>query len=213
MESERDNLFEIAITSSDKFFRNKDYDNAFKELRRASQFINHSIEQFEYLFKLKTINDKYADICIKDNRPDYEMFLIYYLVSFALEILRDLTAFPHLSPFYYRKSKNYSPFTEDDEENDIDLSLKHLKIFKFKKRLMNEFNNFLYNELPILYGIPIKYSGESLSKIMQTDNIEILDELRMFSENLKSKNIDYLPIKMHDFVSTLLKSYSEQKEL
>ena len=65
----------MAIALSDFLhFKNKDYDNAFKDISRATFFVNKPTEQFDYLWKLKIINEKYAEICITETTPKYDFF-------------------------------------------------------------------------------------------------------------------------------------------
>lgn len=213
MEPDKTNLYDLAIASSDSFYKNKDFDNAFKELTRARLFVNKPTEQPDYLKKLRIINEKYAEICINEPKPNYDYFLIYYLVAFALDIARDLTSFPHLSPFYYRKRTQYSLDCGDDDDDQLNLSLKKLNILKHKKVILHEFNNFIYNELPIFYGIPIKYSEDSVKRIIKspsTNRDEYFD-LMDFSEELTKKSIDIIPFEIHEFVSKLLKEFYDKE--
>ena len=209
IKSDRSKLFDMAIALSDLHFINKDYDNAFKDISRATFFVNKPTEQFDYLWKLKIINEKYAEICIKETTPKYDFFLIYYLVSFALEIARDLTAFPSLSPFYYRKKSQYSPDSGDDEDDYLNLSLRQLNILKHKKGILDEFNSFIYNELPIIYGIPLKYGEDTVRRIFDTmsTNYDEYFTLMRFSEELNKRSIDIIQYKTYEFVSKLLKEY------
>jgi hypothetical protein len=201
----RISLFEVAISLSDLYNRNKEFDCAFKTLNRASFFINCPTDQFEYLWKLKILNEKYADICFNEKNPKYDFYLNYYLIAFALDIARDLTAFPHLYPFYFRKKNQYSL---NDDEN-IDIALEQLHMIKYKNQIFLEYNNFIYNELLIIYGIPIKYSEDSIRKIFDnmTTNYEEFSELMEFSEKLKKKSLDIISYKTNEFVSGLLKRF------
>lgn len=213
METDRTKLFDMSIALSDSFYKKKDFENAFKELSRATLYVNKPTEQPDYLWKLRIIYEKQAEICINEPNPKYDFFIIYYLVAFALDIARDLTSFPHLHPFYYRKSIQYSPDYGDDEDDQLNLSLKHLKILKHKKNILHEYKNFTYNELPIIYGIPIKYSEDSVKRIfnsMSTNQDEYFG-LMSFSEELRGKSIDIIPLKTYDFVSKILKEYYDRE--
>lgn len=207
METERTKLFDMAIASSYAYYRNKDFEKAFVEIRRASLLINNPTEQGDYLGKLMTVNGHSALICIDEPKPKYDLVIIYFLTEFALDVARDLTSFPHLYPFYYRKKNQFSPDNGDDEDDWLNLSLKKLNILKHKKAILLEYKNFIYNELPIIYGIPIKYGEDSLSKILHSLNKDEFWDLMKFSEELTNKDISIIPYKCHDFVSKLLQEY------
>lgn len=211
IKADRTKIFDIAIALSDSYHKKKDFENAFKELRRASLFVNNPTEQADYLWKLRIINENSAIICFNEPKPKHDFFLIYYLVAFALDIARDLTFFPHLSPFFYRNKNQFSPDNGDDEDDDINMSLKQLNIIKYKKEIFREYNNFIYNELPIIYGIPLKYNEDSLSRILSSVNTDEFWSLINFSEELHNKSIDIIPYKTYDFVSTLLKEYYDKE--
>lgn len=202
---DRISLFEITIALSDAYYKIKDYEEAFKAINRASFFVNNPTDQFEYLWKLKIINEKSAEICFNENNPKYDFYLHYQLIAFALDIARDLTAFPHLYPYYFRKKNQY--ILDDDES--IDLALEQLNMLKYKKSIFTEYNNFIYNEFPIIYGIPIKYGEDSVRKILDNmaTNHEEFSALLEFSEKLKNKSLDIISYKTNEFVSGLLKRF------
>jgi hypothetical protein len=142
-----DDDFNLILQISDYYFKNKDFENAFREVARASLLINIPIEQGDYFSKLIMINDRRAEICIKEKEPNCDFYLVYSLTSFALNIARDLISFPHLSGFYYRKSSNYSPYCDsgfdnpdiiNDADDDMDISFKKLRIFKYRKTIIKE---------------------------------------------------------------------------
>lgn len=217
--TERTKLFDISVALSDSYVKNKDFENAFKELRRATIFVNRPTEQFEYLWKLRIIYEKSAEICFKEKKPHYEEYLIFSLESWALEIARDLVAFPHLSGFYYRKKIQASPYCDDgydsleispDEDSDMDISLKHLKIFKNRKEMFHEYLNFIYNDLPVIYGIPSKYNEESINRIFDAQELnseEWNDLIFIFPEKLNKQSITKLTFEINRFVTNLLKKY------
>lgn len=211
MEAKRTKLFNMAIASSDAYYKKRDFENAFIEIRRASLLVNNPKEQGDYLGKHIIINDKSANICFNEPKPKYDFFLIYYLVSFALDIARDLTSFPHIYPFYYREKNQFSPDNGDDEDDWLNLSLKQLNILKHKKVILREYKNFIYNELPIIYGIPIKYSKDSVNKIIHSLNTDEFWDLMSFSEELTNKDISIIPYKCHDFISKLLQEYYDME--
>lgn len=64
MEVEREKLFTMAIYSSYTYYRNYDFENAFKATSRASLLINNPSEQNDYLGKLMQVNGMYALICL-----------------------------------------------------------------------------------------------------------------------------------------------------
>ena len=93
------------------------------------------------------------------------------------------------------------------------MSLKQLNILKHKKEILHEYNNFIYNELPIIYGIPLKYSEDSVHKIFDSisTNHDEYSALMSFSRELTNKSLDIIPYKTHDFVSKLLKEYYDKE--
>jgi hypothetical protein len=218
MNGKTDDNYSLLLELSDSYLQNKDFENAFKELRRATLFVNRATEQFEYLWKLKTIYEKSAEICIREKSPHYEEYLIYSLDAWGLEIVRDLVSFPHLSGFNYRKQNQYSVYTynaydnfeiDPDEDDDMNVALKKLNLFKNRKALFEEYNKFIYNELPRTYGIPQKYDDDSTSKLISnmSANYDEYQNLLIFSNELKSKDISYVNVEIHDFVAKLIKKY------
>jgi hypothetical protein len=219
---ERTRLFNESISKSDSYYKRKDFKNAFKALTKATLFVDNSAVQHDYLSKLVKIKNRLANICISEAKPHYESYLILTLEVFALEIAKDLVLFPHLSRFYKKKKNQFSPYCDDvyndleiplDKDGDMDVSMKKLNIFNHRKEMFNEFNNFIYNELPNIYGIPQKYCEDSVNKIMDPHfrNHAEYSELMKFSEELHQKSIDIIPETIHDFTAKLLKMYYDNE--
>ena len=172
-----------------------------------------------YLGNLITIKDRQAGICIKEKNPKYDYYLIYSLESFALDLARDLVGFPHISGFYYRKKIQYSPYYDDgcdsleicpDTDGDLFISLKHLKIFPQREEMYKEYLDFVYNQLPVIYGISPKYNEESIKRIFDAKllNSEEWNELIFrFPDELLKKSIAHIPYEINKFVTKLLKKY------
>jgi hypothetical protein len=225
---EIDKLLKEAISVSDVFIKSKEYDNAFKSLAKATLLINSSTGLFSgtyergiYIGNLIKIKDRQAEICIKEKNPKYDYFLINYLESFALDIARDLVSFPHISGFYYRKEIQYSPYSDDfgsdgleispDEDTDIYVSLKKLKIFEWKEDILKEYLYFIYNELPVIYGIPPKYNQESINSIFNGNDRKEHDEMIFeMPEKLNNRSITIISYEINKFVTNLLKKYYDR---
>lgn len=213
---ERENLFNEAISESDTLLRQKEYDNAFKALAKANLIISNytglaseAEDQGRFLLNLVTIKERQSSICIKDKRPNYESFLIFSLEAFALLIANDLVSFPHLSGFYFRKESQYS-FDPDDLGDEMELALKGLRIYDLRKEMFDEFTKFLYDELPLIYGIPSNYEKDSLSKILDAPlnkHIIEFEGIKKYSEDLHKNHISIIPYRIYDFVSKLIKKY------
>ena len=213
-----DDNFNLLLELSDMYLKNNDFENAFKELQRANQLINQRVGQFDYLWNLKTIYEKSAEICIKDKNPHYSEYLIYYLQAFALDIIRDLTGFPTIPGFYYRKKIQYSPYEynaydnleiDTDEDDEMDIALKNLNLFKNRKEMFEEYNKFIYDELPRIYGIPPEYDEYAVHKIFDkpTTHPDAWRKLMDFSQEITNKDISYIYVEIINFVTKLIEKY------
>lgn len=207
--------FKEAISESDSYFKHKEYDKSFTALAKATIIISNytglaseAYDQGKYLQNLIAIKDRQSSICMKDKRPNYESYLIFSLESFALDIANDLVPFPHLSGFFHRKEIQYS-FNSNDLGDEMDLALKGLKIYDYRKELLDEFTKFLYDDLPLIYGIPPNFRKDTLSKVLDPLNKHIneYEEIMKYSENLHKKNISIMSYEIYDFVSKLIKKY------
>ena len=219
--------FNLSLKLSDSFLKSKDYDNAFKSLAKANLLLStysaHSFDAYErgiYIGNLIKIKDRQGEICIKEKNPKYDYFLINYLESFALDIARDLVSFPHISGFYYRKEIQYSPYSDNDgydsleispdEDTNLYVALKKLKIFQWRKNIFKEYLDFIYNELPIIYGISPKYNQESIKRIFDAQELnseEWNDLVFIFPDKLNKQSITKLTFEINRFVTNLLKKY------
>ena len=217
-------VFKIAIAISDIYFKARDYENAFRALRSAEMMVGPATEQWDYLNNLRIIREKDARICIEEPIPHYDIYLISSLEAFAIDIALDLTHFPRHGGFYFRKENRFSPSifegidsseTSVDEDSDDIIALKKLKIFKYRKEFCKEYLDFIYNQLPFIYGIPDKYNnGEVEHRIvleMPFISLDRWDELNRLTEELTKKNIAFLPIEIYNFVSGLVRKYYNMK--
>ncbi|MGE0637263.1 MAG: hypothetical protein AB7G44_10615 [Bacteroidia bacterium] len=177
-------FFESFILLSDYYLRDKKGDKAFQTIQRANLLVNNFSDKFDYLWKQKIIADKSADICLRGQKnPLYSDYLHYSIVSFILNVARDLTGFPIIGSFFYSKShtlSNGSGFEDNDDFND---ALEHLKIKKHKNDLLKEIYDFTFNKLPLDMGIPIEYFSE-----------EALLEFGNFSDDFEGKYPKHIQI-------------------
>jgi hypothetical protein len=214
------NDFELLIKLSESYLKSNDYDKAFKSTNEANLCLRYfSNDPFMYLFNLMKIKEKQAEICIKEEFPKYDLYLIFSLESFALDIARDLMGFPHISGFYYRKKIQSSPYCDSgydspvissDKDDSMDIAFKKLNIFQWRKEIIKEYLNFIYNDIPVIYGIFPKYDEESIKRIfdaMELDSEEWDDLVRVFPEVLHNKSITNLTFEINKFVTNLLKKY------
>lgn len=218
---ERKLLFEQAMQEAFDLWRNKDYDKAYKAVSKANLSIPDFDDQFEYLFALSKIKGMQSTIIACEKKPDYSIYLNCCLESFALDIARDLVSFPHLSGFYYRKkTPQYSPYDDNgndnteilpDEDSELTISLKKLNLFKNRKIFFEEYLNFIYNDLPAIYGIPDKYTKEYIDSVFanMAKNHNAWIEMNMVSENLKRRELSTLSFEIYNFVNKLIVKYYE----
>jgi len=209
-------LFKAALNESDAYFRQKENSKALKALTKASLFLPKATSGTGYLSDLIQIKDRSIRICAKDENPNYEAYLIFTLEAHALDILRDLSGFPYLTGFYYRKNIQFSPYRDDrnvsinmppDEDDFMDIALKKLSLFKNRKEMFKEYMDFIYNELPIIYGIPANFKEGSLRRISPVKNHEKLQILKRLEYDLHKKNLSAIVFEIHDFIVKLLKKY------
>ncbi|MEI6048533.1 MAG: hypothetical protein WCS03_06510 [Bacteroidota bacterium] len=217
-------LFKKIISESDTSFKIKEYDKAYKTLNEASLLISKTIskspEVYErniYYGNLITLKDKQSDICIKEKNPNYDYFLIFYLESFALDIVRDLNSFPHLSGFYYRKESKYAPYSGDfgscslkispDEDTNIFVALKKLKIFQWRNEILTEYLDFIYKELPEIYGIPSDFNKGSLTEILDKKTYDVIFITKTLPDYIGQKAVGRVPFEINKFITNLLKKY------
>lgn len=214
---EREKLFKEAIDKSYTLWRKKDNENAFRAIAKANLYLPDFTDQFNYLFDLMKIKDMSAVICKTDKNPDYEAYLIFSLETHALDIARDLLPFPLIPGFYYRKKVQYSPYSynaydnfeispEDDE--GWNLALKELNLFKHRKEMIDEYLKFIYEELPIIYGIPPEFNEETMKSIkFGTD--EWNKYYHRLASKLNNKPIDFIPYEIYNFIIKLIKKYHD----
>lgn len=228
---EGEKLFKEAISESDTYFKLKEYEKAFRSLAKANlllgTYLGHSSDVYErghYIQNLIKIKDRQGEICIKEKNPKYDYYLIHYLESFALDIANDLISFPHISGFYHRKKIQSLPYSEDfgsdsleislDEDTDVFVSLKKLKIFQWRKDILKEYLDFVYNELPIIYGISPKYNQESIKRIFDARDLnseDWNDIVFIFPQKLNNQSITILTFEINRFVTNLLKKYYDME--
>jgi hypothetical protein len=221
-QEERSSSFRAAIKESNSFLLQKDNKSALRACRKASLYLPDPSDQFDYLCDLSELRNLQAKICITYKNPHYKTFLIHSLEAFALEIAKDLLLFPAMAPFYYKKKIQASPYVVNPDDN-IDLSpedtgwnlaLKKLNLFRYRKAIIEEFNEFIYEDLPLIYGIPHKYNDEELleriSSTYKTKYKAYKDWLYLnytVANKLSNKPLNYLTYEIHKFIKKLLEKY------
>lgn len=210
---ETDNLkdityFEIFIQLGNYYLENKEYEFAFRSISRASQLIKEDFEYFYYFMNRKIVCENYAKICFKEKK--YQHFLHYEMCAFALEIIRDLTFFPEqINGFFYRKNNCFNL----DGNDDIDIALKSLNLLKEKDNLLKEFARFIYDDLPIIYGIPIELLNEKVYKEFSKnlfENTKNYEEGNRLQEHIKKTSGQEHYFTIDKFVGELTKKYYDK---
>ncbi len=204
-------FFDTYVLLSDFYFEENDLESSFKTLRRALALVTNFQDHFDYLWKQKVFAEKAANICFNDNPPKYAEYLYFDMVAFALDTARGLTAFPIHSLFSFRYDHHFCEVLNDNELADI--SFEELKIKNYKTEIVNEFINFVYNKLPVIYGIPIKYlSVKKTSEVIRNmgKNYNEWVALSELSQKIKNTYVDGLNLEINEFVSQLLGRYLNQ---
>lgn len=221
---ENQKLFKGIISEGNILLKHKEYDKAYKKVSEASLLIANTIsrcpdayERNIYYGNLIKIKDIQGDICIKEKNPKYDYFLIFYLESFALDIARDLNSFPHLSGFYYRKELQYAPYSDDfgsiseeispDKDTDVFVSFKKLKIFQWRNDILREYLDFIFAELPIIYGIPSDWNKNSLSEILEKRPCDVRYLAQTLPDEIGQRAIGRVPFEINRFITSLLQKY------
>jgi hypothetical protein len=221
---ETQRLFKGIISESEILLKNKEYDKAYKKANEASLLIAKTISKFPdvyergiYYGNLVNIKDIQGEICIKEKNPNYDFYLIFYLESFALDIANNLNNFPHLSTFYYRKEIQFGPYSDDfgaiseeispDEDTDVFVSFKKLKIFKWRNDILKEYMNFIYTELPEIYGIPSDFNKNTLSEFLEKRPDDVILLVQTLPDHIGQKAIGRVPFEINRFITNLLQKY------
>lgn len=221
-QEERSLSFREAIKESNSFLRQKDNKSALRSCRKASIYLPDPSDQFDYLCDLSELRNIQAKICITYRNPHYKSFLIHSLEAFALDIAKDLLLFPSMAPFFYKKKIQSTPYLYNPDDNfDLsadatgwDLALKKLNLFRYRKEIIEEYNEFIYEDLPLIYGIPHKYNNEELleriSATYKTKYKAYKDWLYLnytVANELANKPLKYLTYEIHKFIKKLLDKY------
>jgi hypothetical protein len=215
---ERDQIFKQALSSCDGFIKSKEYEYAYRAISKANLYLPYfRNDPFVYMLNLGDIKDRQAEICIIEETPKYDLYLIHSLESFALEIVRDLMMFPILAPFNKRKKIQYSPYYEDgcdsleicpDKDGDLFISLKKMKIFQYREEMFKEYLDFIYTDMPEIYGIPSDFNDKTLNELLDKRDINTLYVLEaLLPEKLNKEAIGTIPYEINKFITNLLKKY------
>jgi hypothetical protein len=204
--------FDLTIQLSDYYLRLGEGDKAFKSIARANLLVANVNEKFDFLWKQKIIAEKSAEICYYgQKRPMYADFLHYYIVSFILEIARDLVGFPFLYGFFHRKEICYNGTWGLFQDENSGEALKDLNMLECKKDLVNEINNWTFNRLPLCMGIPEKYLKKDVLNILDnlSENRYQWELLQLEEKKFQERPIYEVPI-IHKFVAELVKEYYDK---
>lgn len=221
-EEDRSKIFRQVIKESNSLLRQKDNRSALRACRKAALYLPDPADQFDYLYDLMELRTLQAKICITYKNPHYKSYLIHSLEAFALEIAKDLLLFPSMAPFFYKKKIQSSPYLYNPDDNsDLsadaagwDLALKKLNLFRYRKEIIEEYNEFIYEDLPLIYGIPHKYNNEELleriAATYKTKYKAYKDWLYLnysVANELANRPLKYLTYEIHKFIRKLLDKY------
>jgi tetratricopeptide (TPR) repeat protein len=204
--SDPEKFVETIFLESEYLLKNKNYDEAFRNLSRTTLVIP-MLDQFKYLRWSQKISNLNAEICLKDVNPKYDSYLFYAISAYLLEVLFQISSFPHSSNFYRWKAESKDsrwPFSED---GDFNKAMESLSMLNSKTELLQELKVFAYFDLPTLYGIPGEF--DEFDKIIRfaDDNPLGWYELSQISDKLQSKSAAREVIAIHTFVQELISKY------
>lgn len=212
--SNRELFVEAIYLESEYLLMNKNYESAFRNLRRTSMVIPH-FDKFNYLRWSARISNLNGKICFEENKPKYDSYLFYEISSYLLEVLVQISFFPQSFNFYRWKSEHKTSNWPYGKDKNFDKALDSLNMLNSKNELINELKEFAYFKLPELYGIPKKYdSYDKIKKATDLDSEEYIGwhELYKISENLTAKFADKEVMAIHTFVQDLTKKYYDKNK-
>lgn len=210
--SNRELFVEAIYLESEYLLKNKNYEFAFRNLRRTSMVIPH-FDQFTYLRWSARISNLSGKICFEENKPKYDSYLFYEISSYLIDVLVQISSFPQSFNFYRWKSEYKTSNWPYGDDKYFDKALDSLNMLNSKNELINELKEFAYFKLPELYGIPKKYdSYDKIEKATDLDSEEYIGwhELSKISEKLSAKFADKEVIAIHTFVQNLTKIYYDK---
>lgn len=200
-----DDKFSLLLELSDTHFKNGDPENAFKSLAKASMFLP-DFNSTDYLSDLIKIKDRSANVIEHDKNPNYEAYLIFSLESYALDNARDLSMYPMTRIFYEHKDNKFD-YDPNNIGDFMEVSLKKLGIYDLREEMFGEYNKFIFDELPLIYGIP-SGTNEELSRRMALGPKHWLPYYHDICR-IPRESLDLIVYKIHDFIIHLLKKYHD----
>lgn len=200
----RRDFLDVIILQSEYLLKLNRFEDSFQNLAKSETIIPF-LDNFDRISFSQKIAKLRSDICLKDKKPKYDSYLFYDFCSFLFTITQRLIAFPHFSAFCHSKENGPKDGWPYEKNNDFETALLNLNMSSSKNTIIKELNNYAYEELPKLYGIPTKYdSDEKVNHILENiDDYESWKELSQFSDKLKSKSIESIAIGIMMFSQNL----------
>ena len=155
------------------------------------------------LIKIKDIS---ANVIEHDKNPNYEAYLIFSLESYALDNARDLSMYPMTRIFYEHKDNKFD-YDPNNIGDFMEVSLRKLGIYDLREEMFREYNKFIFDELPLIYGIP-SGTNEELSRRMALGPKHWLPYYHDICR-IPRESLDLIVYKIHDFIIHLLKKYHD----
>ena len=113
-DSSEDNLdlhFHSLLVLSDCLRSNREWDRSFQTLRRANLLVFRTPDPRQFLINSKIINERMSLVCLRGGaKPDYPEFIYFQIVSFLIEISKDVLSFP-ITPGFFHRKKRWIVFT------------------------------------------------------------------------------------------------------
>lgn len=210
--SNREVYVEAIYLESQYLLSNTNFDDAFQNLGKTAMVIPH-FDQHNYLRWSQKISSLNAKICYKEKKPKYDSYLYFEITSFLLDVLVQISSFPHCYNFYRLKQEYKTSDWPFEEDKNFDKALESLNMLTSKNDLILELKEFAFFQLPRLYGIPKEYdSYEQIERVTNrdSDNYDGWYELSKISERLQAKFADKEVIAIHSFVQDLTNKYSKR---
>lgn len=198
--SEEVGFIESVNYETELLIKLKKYNDARLAYPKVSRILPF-LPEFEYLKYTRICTDFQATLCLEQTNPDHISYLNFHISSFLMDILNDISGFPLIQGFFYRKSNKFISLS-------IDESLEELGMTNSKDDLINEILEFAYNTLPLLYGIPKEYLIEEYIKNLNKTNSEEYSKLfRDFDMKDRKKECQDTIFGIYDFVGKVILKY------
>ncbi|MFV9552577.1 hypothetical protein [Algibacter sp. PT7-4] len=188
-----------------ELYKNEEYEQAFRMLNSGSTFLGilNALDQSKFLtWKVKFIGIQ-CNICIEQNKPDYNSYLFYYTSSFCYSIIQELAQFPTSANFFrWRELFKNTPneFFFFNKHSEFNNALTELKLIKHKDLILERIFKFCFEKLPIIYGIKPKYLNQvELDKYFKERVAELYNVIKE-CELLSSKDLSLVTVKIGNSV-------------